>query len=259
LIGWLFDAGFAEGCDLCGCYTPQMQMLEHGQEPPPFAWLNGWFGGVGEQFTHFATVQIDGNEVRNPAGQYENSSVSQLFLGYGLSSRFSLQASLPLIYREFRRPEGFRIDQGTESGIGDATLLLKAVAFHFVSGGGRTFDVSGKNPVAIDQEPDLVISAIVFSGVKFPTGATDRLKEEFHEIEIPGAPPSGIHGHDLTLGTGSYDGISANKTRSVTRTCFSKALCSLRCAATARINITLPMIWSGTLARATTSLGTTTP
>ena len=26
-------------------------------------------------------------------------------------------------------------------------------------------------------------------------------------MEIPGAPESGIHGHDLTLGTGSYDAI----------------------------------------------------
>ena len=37
-------------------------------------------------------------------------------------------------------------------------------------------------------------------------------KEEFHEEEIPGAPPSGIHGHDLTLGTGSYDGIFGEQT-----------------------------------------------
>jgi hypothetical protein len=43
--------------------------------------------------------------------------------------------------------------------------------------------------------------------VKFPTGDTGRLKEEFGEMEIPGAPPSGIHGHDLALGTGSFDGI----------------------------------------------------
>jgi hypothetical protein len=26
-------------------------------------------------------------------------------------------------------------------------------------------------------------------------------------VEIPGAPENAIHGHDLTLGTGSYDGI----------------------------------------------------
>jgi hypothetical protein len=43
--------------------------------------------------------------------------------------------------------------------------------------------------------------------VKFPTGDARRLREEFHETEVPGAPESGIHGHDLTLGTGSYDGI----------------------------------------------------
>src|SRR4029079_15483476 len=30
---------------------------------------------------------------------------------------------------------------------------------------------------------------------------------EFDEESIPGAPESGIHGHDLTLGTGSFDGI----------------------------------------------------
>ena len=47
----------------------------------------------------------------------------------------------------------------------------------------------------------------MLTGIKSPTGDSSRLEEEFHEIEIPGAPVSGIHGHDLTLGTGSYDGI----------------------------------------------------
>jgi hypothetical protein len=27
-----------------------------------------------------------------------------------------------------------------------------------------------------------------------------RLKEEFHEVEVPGAPESGIHGHDRRSG-----------------------------------------------------------
>jgi hypothetical protein len=31
-------------------------------------------------------------------------------------------------------------------------------------------------------------------------------------VAIPGAPVSGIHGHDLTLGTGSYDGILGGQT-----------------------------------------------
>jgi hypothetical protein len=47
----------------------------------------------------------------------------------------------------------------------------------------------------------------LFGGVKFPTGDSDRIKEELHEVEVPGAPESGIHGHDLALGSGSYDGV----------------------------------------------------
>ena len=47
--------------------------------------------------------------------------------------------------------------------------------------------------------------------MKFPTGGTSRIKEEFNEVEVPGAPESGIHGHDLTLGTGSYDAISGGQ------------------------------------------------
>jgi hypothetical protein len=204
--GLLFTIAPAIGCDLCGCYTPQMQMVM-ATESTPFGWLNGWYAAVGEQFTHFGTVQIDGNEAANPTGQYENSSVTQVVAGYTINSRFALQVSLPIIYREFKRPEGFQIDRGTVSGIGDTSLLLKLVALHFASGARRTFDVSGKNPIAIEHEPDLVFSGILISGLKFPTGATSRLKEEFHEVDVPGAPPSGIHGHDLTLGTGSYDGI----------------------------------------------------
>ena len=54
-----------------------------------------------------------------------NSSITQLVSGYQFTSRFALQINVPLIYREFRRPEGFEIQQGTVSGIGDMSLLLK--------------------------------------------------------------------------------------------------------------------------------------
>jgi hypothetical protein len=57
------------------------------------------------------------------------------------------------------------------------------------------------------REPDFTSSATFIAGVKFPTGGSSRLKEEFNEVEVEGAPESAIHGHDLTLGTGSYDGI----------------------------------------------------
>jgi hypothetical protein len=172
----------------------------------------GWYAAIGEQFTHFGTVQMNGDEIDNPSGQYENSSITQLVAGYDINSRFALQFSMPLIYREFKRPEGFAIDRGTESGLGDVSLLLKSVAFKYSSGARRSFEVGGKNPIAVEHEPDFTASAVLLTGIKFPTGDSSRLLEEFHEIDVPGAPASGIHGHDLTLGTGSYDGIFGEQT-----------------------------------------------
>ena len=211
-------------CDLCGCYTPQLEAMS-GMEPQSSkSWWNGFYGAVGEQFTHFGTVLVDGREVANPTGQYENSSITQIVAGYIINERFALQLNISLIYREFKRPEGFAIDRGTESGLGDISLLLKTVAFRYASPARKEFEVGGKNPVAIEHEPDFTVSAVLLTGLKLPTGDSSRIKEEFHEIDIPGAPPSGIHGHDLTLGTGSYDGIFGEQTSLRYKSAFFEAI-----------------------------------
>jgi hypothetical protein len=168
---------------------------------------------LAEQFTHFGTLQLDGREVDNPAGQSLNSSITQLVGGYSFNSRFALQINVPLIYRSFKRPEGFAIDRGTESGLGDVSLLWKFIVFHHTAAGHGALDFDDpKNPQIQTHDPDFTVSALLIGGVKFPTGGTSRLKEEFNEMEVPGAPISGIHGHDLTLGTGSYDAIIGSQT-----------------------------------------------
>ncbi len=197
----------SRACDLCGCFTPQLEAMPDMEHGSSSSWARGFYGAIGEQFTHFGTVQVDGDKIDNPTGQYLNSSITQLVAGYSINSRFALQINVPIIYREFKRPEGFAIDRGTESGLGDVTLLLKTVLFQYSTGTRREFRVEGKNPVTIEHEPDFTASVDLLTGVKFPTGGTSRIKEEFNEMEVPGAPESGIHGHDLTLGTGSYDGI----------------------------------------------------
>jgi hypothetical protein len=201
-----FGATAVRACDVCGCYTPQLEAR------PDFADISFYekqiYFAVAEQFTHFGTLQLEGNEVSNPTGQYLDSSITQLVAGYGFNSRLAFQINLPLIYRSFERPEGFAIDRGTESGLGDISLLGKFLVYHYES--GRTaklkFD-DPKNPHFESHDSDLTVSALFIGGVKFPTGNTGRLREEFSEVVVPGAPESGIHGHDLTLGTGSYDGI----------------------------------------------------
>lgn len=107
---------------------------------------------------------------------------------------------------------------GSESGLGDLSLLLR---------------LSPRNY----RTSELVVLWDVFLGVKFPTGDSDRLGDEHHEMpaeedahdgehdaedehegmhhEHHSFSPrhgdedhgvaSGVHGHDLTLGSGSYD------------------------------------------------------
>ncbi|HEX4666830.1 MAG TPA: hypothetical protein VH207_09525 [Chthoniobacterales bacterium] len=198
----------ARACDLCGCYTPQLETLSPLQAEAARSWTSGVYGAVAEQFTHFGTLQFEGDEVPNPTDQHLDSSITQLVGAYTFNSRFALQVNIPLIYRSFERPEGFAIDRGTESGLGDISLLGKFVLFHVEKGGGRTVNFDDpKSPRIEIVGPDFTCSGVLIGGVKFPTGDSSRLKEEFNEIEIEGAPESGIHGHDLTLGTGSYDGI----------------------------------------------------
>lgn len=176
-------ASSALSCDLCAVYSASQAHGEIGK---------GFYAGVAEQFTHFGTVQVDGDKVPNPTDQFLNSSVSQLFVGYNFNDRVGVQINAPLIYRSFRRPDGFAIDEGTESGIGDVTL-------------------TGNVRIVRLEEKEATFSWTALAGVKFPTGSSDRLFEEVLELTAPppppGAPESGIHGHDLALGSGSFDSI----------------------------------------------------
>ena len=170
----------AVACDLCAVYSAAQARGEIGA---------GIFAGVAEQFTHFGTVQVDGTEVPNTADQYLDSSITQLFAGYNFNDRVGLQFNLPLIYRSFTRPDGLGgMDSGHESGLGDVSLLASFAAYQ-------------------RETEDYHFRWQLLGGVKLPTGSTDRIAEEFDEVEDPVGPASGIHGHDLTLGTGSVDGI----------------------------------------------------
>ncbi|HTI99171.1 MAG TPA: hypothetical protein VL527_09835 [Dongiaceae bacterium] len=168
----------AGACDFCAIYSAQ-EAQGAGK---------GFSAGVAEQFTHFGTMQQDGAEVANPADQWLDSSVTQLFVGYNFNRKFGLQFNLPVIDREFRRPDGFAIDRGSVSGSGDVSLTGNLELWH-------------------RQTERYTVRLTALGGIKLPTGDSSRIAEEFSETEVPGAPASGIHGHDLTLGSGSVDGI----------------------------------------------------
>jgi hypothetical protein len=173
---WLFSALLAAACtqpamacDLCSVYAATEAQGGTGK---------GFFAGVAEQFTYFNTLQIDGKEVSNEGNQYINSSISQVFLGYNFSDRIGLQFNLPVIYREY----GYQSQRGSELGISDLSLV----------GNFRLYELQTKK---------FTFSWTALGGVKFPTGDSAHLNPDEPDF----AP--GIGGHDLTLGSGSFDGL----------------------------------------------------
>jgi hypothetical protein len=164
-------------CDLCACDLPLIRLDNR----------SGWHAGVSEQYTSYESMRLDGHSIGNPAGQYLHSSITQIFVGYDLTRSFGVQLNVPLIYRSFRRTGASGIETGDVSGFGDISLLA-----HW-------------SPVRIEHD-DFFFTARLSGGIKLPTGDSERVLEEASESEGEG-PASGVHGHDLALGTGSVDGI----------------------------------------------------
>lgn len=180
LLAAALAAAPATACDLCAAYSA----MEAKTAKP------GLNLGVFEQYTHFGTIQVDGRDIGNPADQYLDSSITQFIVGYQVNDKVGLQVNIPYINRSFRRttPDG-AIETGHESGLGDLSLLARYRLYQHLS-------------------EDTIFAWDVIGGIKFPTGSSDRLKEELAEADFPpDTPESGVHGHDLALGSGSYDGI----------------------------------------------------
>lgn len=171
-------------CDLCAVYSAAESRGELGR---------GVYAGVAEQFTHFGTWQVDGEEVANTPGEYLDSSITQLLVGYNFTERFGVQLNGPLFHRSFRRLVGHDLERDQESGVGDLSVVGHVQAFRRESG-------------------DATFAWNLLGGVKLPTGSSSRLREEVAEHEAEEEPghhehPSGVHGHDLALGSGAVDGI----------------------------------------------------
>ncbi len=171
-----------KACDLCAIYSVSQARGQMG---------HGWFSGVAEQFTHQGTLQMDGAKVPNAEGQKLDGSVTQVIAGYNFTEYFGLQLNLPVIHRSFQRTTATAgvNETGSVSGPGDLAFVANWSPWHYQSENG-------------------IFRWTVLGGLKLPTGGTGRLHEEVDELTAPRAvPDSAVHGHDLTLGSGSVDGI----------------------------------------------------
>ncbi len=169
----------AAACDMCSVYSTP----EGGSPGGP-----GFFGGVAEQFTHFGTLQDNGQRIDNaPYRQRIDSSVAQFFAGYHLSDRATVQLNIPWVYRSYSRPQGTYMQSGTEQGLGDISL-------------------SGTYALLRETSGEFTYTWSLMGGLKLPTGNADRLGDPDIDGVAP-IPDSGIGGHDLAVGSGSVDGL----------------------------------------------------
>jgi hypothetical protein len=102
-----------------------------------------------------------------------------VFVGYNVNRHVGVQFNLPVIYRAYGSTGG---GDHAEGGIGDMSLLGNLLLYEKL-------------------EENFTFNLRALGGVKFPTGDSNRLD--------PNSPDfaTGIGGHDLTLGSGSFDGL----------------------------------------------------
>jgi hypothetical protein len=159
---------------------------------------------VSERYTASGTLQ-DGNvKAANPASEFLDTSLTQIGLAYDITTRFGARIDVPIVVHEFRRLTQTGTARGDETGFGDLALLGVV------------------HPVWLAKTPG-VFRLSLYAGLKLPSGDASRLAEEDEESETAGSvrtarhrgivtaahetEGSGVHGHDLALGSGSVDGI----------------------------------------------------
>lgn len=174
----LFFPLFAFSCDLCGCFVPAGALIR------------GLQVGLTEQYSSLSDLSFEGQSVTNSDDQFVNSSNLQLFANYHFNEHVALQVNIPVIHRSFQRMNGETMESGHESGLGDTLLVGYYVPFQ------------RKNPYS-------QFHLKLIGGLKFPTGNSDRLEEDRMMMEegMMEDDSMAVHGSDLALGSGSWDGL----------------------------------------------------
>jgi hypothetical protein len=189
--------GWVAACDLCAIYSANSARSD--SDSGPIFTLN-------EQYIPAHTLQYEG-KVYKSFPEIQANRLDTLFThlvpGYNFSPELGLNLNIPLIYRSFHRVEleptlGNILDErGTEYGLGDVSLIGRWTAFKIAKMGYS-------------------ISFNILGGVKFPTGDTRRLDNEvarervynnYFGSGVHAHEFGGVHEHDLSLGSGSFDGI----------------------------------------------------
>ena len=172
----------AQACESCALYKASK--------------LQGPQGGsltlsVSTQYTEYSrTEAAPENSIRD--GDFDQSySTTDFALGYDLSDRFGLYASLPLIRRSFEQVTNYRSDEQSDVGIGDAVLVGNYSVLRYQKGSWW-----------------MLLSAV--GGVKFPTGDTGSLDRFAEAEDTQTAQKFGPIHHSIGTGQGGQTLVMGN-------------------------------------------------
>lgn len=184
---------WASACDLCAINNAASARPDGGR---------GFVMSLAQQYVPYRTVQLNGHELPPSVldSVYLDSFQSHFVPTYNFSDRIGVSLNIPFLYRRFQRlqltPSGVSSERGTESGLGDLSLIGRFAPV-FVQKMKRSFVVN------------------TYAGVKLPTGSDRRVHEEAESTRALDAlygvghqhAVSGVHLRDLALGSGSIDGV----------------------------------------------------
>jgi hypothetical protein len=179
IVAWAVFLGLtraAVACDTCALYLA-------GVADRPGLTLS-----IAHQYTRLGTLWSGDRQLGNPIDQYVDSHIAQLSLGYSRGGDWHAQLTLPYISRSYRRPDHSRIENGRETGLGDATLAGHYRLWQTTTTTGNQFELG------------------LLGGIEFATGNSDRLEPAGHVHHH--FVSSGVHEHDLALGSGSTDWLA---------------------------------------------------
>lgn len=187
----------AAACDLCAIYRAGDARGEQS---------SGLTFAIAEQFTAYGTEQFDGKEVHRAVTDRLERSMTHVVAGWNFTDKLGLSLNLPVVHESYRFSDlenGLtpRLREGSETGIGDLAVVLR---WQFLD----------------QRSGDWGLTANLLGGVKLPTGDAEHLDEleagitryesivgPGHDHDALGTVVSGVHLHDIALGSGSFDGI----------------------------------------------------
>lgn len=197
LIGVALAVTGLQACELCAIYRAADARGDFGR---------GFTFTTAAQFVSLRTEQFNGAEFHRAHPDYLDRWMFHLVGGWNLTEKFGVSLNLPIVHQSYQRvgideqirPQTVRAD---ETGLGDLSVI----------GRYQVGQISGMTWGG---------SIHLLAGLKLPSGDPEHLNEQArllqsyegivgpgHTHDSLGPVTSGIHAHDLALGSGSIDGV----------------------------------------------------